>query len=612
MVTMLFDKKKFRDRDGFLDFISDKEFYWGEMSKNEMKVFLDESKEDYFGALIKLKEKKELLPGYILSKSRGAWLDHCYSPKHSDNFLDLGSGYGTISFSLADLFDSVWSLEGVKERIEFQLLRKKLEAKENVNVIRADFESPPFQDESFDVIACNGVLEWVGLYGEENPRKLQLVFLKKLHSLLRKKGTVYIGIENRFGMNSFLGALDHSGLPYTNLVPRNIADLAIKSFRKKENHLVTEHEWKGYRTYTYSLFGYQSLLKEAGFDEVDIYWCYPSYNYPVFSGKIGNGSSKIFVDYYRPRMKKRAYKIMYDLFSSFSSLPKLDHFFDFFFPEFLIYAYKYERPRTLGEDITEKKPYFMYKRSTNNTKYFIIEKKEIIKIREVRIQKREPDKSDMANHYGNVNHVLIPNLSKENLYIYDTEWYQGDVLEVNNAGHMKRFLEWFESFQINSKSDETKPIMDEFIELKGYVDEHLASASYKDKLVSDLETLHDHHKVKQTKAVVEHGDLFRLNVIIQKDSIRVLDWEFSVLKGNPIFDVCFFVIDSLQDNKEIRRRYMNNFSRILGESNEIIEKHKPYVFLKVMKRHDIRLGNDFNENFFLFKERLEQYYKSDN
>ena len=40
------------------------------------------------------------------------------------------------------------------------------------------------------------------------------------------------------------------------------------------------HSTQGYRTYTYSPRGYVKLLREAGFDSVDLWWPPQGYNLP--------------------------------------------------------------------------------------------------------------------------------------------------------------------------------------------------------------------------------------------------------------------------------------------------------------------------------------------
>jgi hypothetical protein len=97
--------------------------------------------------------------------------------------------------------------------------------------------------------------------------------------LLKDNGVLLVGIENRFGVGFFLGHNDHSGIPYTSLVPRPVATFMLR--RSSRTHYRTQlNPRKQYRTYTYSENGYRELLSEAGFAETLSYWADPGYNQP--------------------------------------------------------------------------------------------------------------------------------------------------------------------------------------------------------------------------------------------------------------------------------------------------------------------------------------------
>ena len=88
-----------------------------------------------------------------------------------------------------------------------------------------------------------------------------------------------IGIENRFGYNMFQGDIDHSGLPYTSLMPRSVASLYLK-FNRRAHNRTTLNPQRKYRTYTYTQRGYQKLLAQSGFQSNTFYWSDPGYNQP--------------------------------------------------------------------------------------------------------------------------------------------------------------------------------------------------------------------------------------------------------------------------------------------------------------------------------------------
>ena len=113
--------------------------------------------------------------------------------------------------------------------------------------------------------------------------------MKEIKRVLSDNGCLYIGIENRFGIQFILGDRDHSGLRYTSLLPRKFADILVKRYGYEGgiygDKTKKMKEKKGYYTYTYSAKGYHSLFQDAGL-KYKSYWVYPSYNKPYFSGKL--------------------------------------------------------------------------------------------------------------------------------------------------------------------------------------------------------------------------------------------------------------------------------------------------------------------------------------
>ena len=128
----------------------------------------------------------------------------------------------------------------------------------------------PFPEESFDLVILNGVLEWVGLSGkEENPLKIQEQVLTKINRMLKKNGVLYIGIENRFGFEYFLGVKDpHSGLRFVTVLPRFLADIYSRAKRSRR-----------YSEITHTYFGMKRLFQKCDFARSDFFLPLPNYRH---------------------------------------------------------------------------------------------------------------------------------------------------------------------------------------------------------------------------------------------------------------------------------------------------------------------------------------------
>lgn len=207
---------------------------------------------------------------FISNLSRASW-QSLVPVGEKSVVLDAGAGLGTISEALSESCARVYAMERVAERVEFMRLRFAQENCDNITIVRSDLDHLPFPDASFDLIVLNGVLEWLPFSRTQvSPRRAQLYYLCLLRKLLKPRGTLYIGVENRMSYELLAGAPDpHIGVKFVAVLPRTLAHLVC-----------TVRLGDRYRPYLYSSRGYRRLLAEAGFQSADVFVAHPSYTDP--------------------------------------------------------------------------------------------------------------------------------------------------------------------------------------------------------------------------------------------------------------------------------------------------------------------------------------------
>lgn len=254
---------------------SDPNYYWGEVPHAEMKRINELARALGWHSAVETSITDAQMRNYICSPHR-ADFQYIWDLPQSATVLDIGAGWGAIASELGKNFSHIVAVEGVLERCRFIHMRTRQLKQTNVTVVCADFLKLPFATNQFDAVVLNGVLEWSAINSQGNCRDVQLNFLRRIRDLLKPSGSLCIGIENRIGLAMLRGAIDHSGMPYTSLMPRIMADalcfLRSKRFRSSVNI--------NYRTYTYSLNGYRRLFRDAGLHLMQAFHASDGYNAP--------------------------------------------------------------------------------------------------------------------------------------------------------------------------------------------------------------------------------------------------------------------------------------------------------------------------------------------
>ena len=171
--------------------------------------------------------------------------------------LEIGSGCGAITGTLADKLDKVICIELSKKRSLINAYRNK--EKDNIEIKVGNFVDVEKKiNEKFNYITLIGVFEYAESYIKtSNPYE---DFLNSIKNHLIDNGKIIIAIENRFGLKYWAGCKeDHLGKYYEGIEGYTNTN-GIKTFTKKE---------------------LEELLKKGGFNNIEFYYPYPDYKFPL-------------------------------------------------------------------------------------------------------------------------------------------------------------------------------------------------------------------------------------------------------------------------------------------------------------------------------------------
>lgn len=184
--------------------------------------------------------------------------------------LDIGFGVGGFLLALAQESRKVTGIDISLDVIKNMEARSEFKKMDNIRCLCESATNLPFDENSFDLIILNGVLEYTARGQKGPPHETHLKVLMHIRSLLKPGGLLYLGIENRYYLKFLLGARDHYEMRWSNVLPRNLSTFISRTIGNEVRHWI------------YSYNELQKLLEEAGFNESLFFTALPNYKPPEY------------------------------------------------------------------------------------------------------------------------------------------------------------------------------------------------------------------------------------------------------------------------------------------------------------------------------------------
>lgn len=226
--------------------------------------------------------------------------------------LEIGAGCGALTGLFCEKVNEVVVTELSKRRANI-IARRCAEFK-NLEIVVGNFTDIRVE-KTFDYITLIGVLEYTRNF-IQSPTPYRDLFIK-IRELLKKKGTLIVAIENKFGLKYWAGAKeDHTGQLFSGL-EGYMKNISVETFGKEE---------------------IKELLMEHGFDDVKFYYPYPDYKLPtqIFSDLLLPGIDNVLPN--APNFDNDRIQFFNEKLA-FLNIIK-NNKFDFFSNAFLIFAAK--------------------------------------------------------------------------------------------------------------------------------------------------------------------------------------------------------------------------------------------------------------------------------
>ena len=513
----------------------------------------------------------------FLSARRIDWLFHCYDQNNRDRCLELGdTKLESMSFLLSEFFEEVvfqagGTLVGIASEKHSPERRRTEQARAqgSIGFVRADTLNLPFSDEEFNLIVVNGALGQLFFRSKSDPRSALLSFLKETWRCLRDSGCLYMCVERRLRSE-----LSHS------------IGLDVLRDQSPIRH----------RMPTYSLMQVKSLLGEAGFGPVELYWAYPSSEFPLVAAKLEDG-------YTYSRFIQRTYAQERDVsrLKALRLLPAtlippiiLGKICPRIWKNVLVFAWKGFKPKTVEDVVREDVDAVSLIRTSGFGKVIFVG------LRKAKVQSyskllRSPREVDLDTAEKLLTQYARIRTTKHRLgkmSFFSEEAVTGRSYNPSSLGDGQAAVRWLLQFQDRTAS---KPVS----QSEGRSE--LAQLSMRNENLDEIREFFDILASVGIPRCSEHGDFFPYNILFSDaEGPVVLDWESYKTEGNPLFDLCSLITGiGYLNESDLEKSFLRNLSGYGPRSKVISQVARMFCSYKRLPSRAVVLGIPYTLSRFV-------------
>lgn len=209
---------------------------------------------------------------YLTDANRARYIDFLEIAPDA-RVLEIGASMGQHTHRIARLCAHLDALEVVPWQARFARLWCDEKELGNVRVSAGGGSGfLPFEDEAYDLVIMNYVLEWSAARAEIPAADFHLRLLSQVSRVLRPGGRLFVSTKNRYALRLLIGGTDeHLGIRFGSALPRGLSRRLAHADRHRRGRV---------QGHLHSRAEFEALLRRAGFGALHPILCFPDARYP--------------------------------------------------------------------------------------------------------------------------------------------------------------------------------------------------------------------------------------------------------------------------------------------------------------------------------------------